>query len=56
MDAKLRNSGEESSTVSAQERSSRVFTENLKREDGQVSNTPVPVVLGWMTSMLRTLP
>lgn len=43
MDAKLTNSGEESSTVSVQERSSRVFTENLKREDDQVSNAPVTV-------------
>lgn len=56
MDAKFTNSGEESSTVSVQERSSRVFTENLKREDNQVSNAPVPVtslVLGWMMSTLK---
>lgn len=43
MDAKLTNSGEESSTVSVQERSSRVFTEYLRREDDRVSNAPLPV-------------
>lgn len=44
MDAKLTNSGEESSTVSVQERSSRVFTEYLRREDDRVSNAPLPVL------------
>lgn len=45
MDAKLTNSGEESSTVSVQERSSRVFTEYLRREDDRMSNAPLPVWL-----------